>query len=424
MEPTRHIKRLAELDKQLVGLATGIRLLSQLSWPEKVQLEFIAARARGERTLPRVDYAIDDQSARISSLRELQQQIDTGHPLGRLLNDTAQSYITACHLLGNAGSPRMTPFSQELYGRPGDSLAGGKVTNLDAARHFLSVATEYYRESRLSSAEYCLPATVVQAELRRRTGEVIDAHPIEIVIAPDLVSKAAAGARRVRLRDATCFSEYDVEQLLQHEVFVHSLTAINGLNQPFFSSMGLGAPRTTATQEGLATFAELVTGAIDISRLERIALRIVAIDMALNGADFNDVFDYFVESGQTDNESFNSAMRVFRGAPTNGGSAFTKDTVYLHGLMEVHTFFRWCMSHQRLGLAKTLFAGRMTITDAIRLEPHFQSDELAPPRYLPPWMNSSTSLAAYLAFAVFANQIRIEELDEGYQFDELEQMGI
>ena len=37
---------------------------------------------------------------------------------------------------------------------------------------------------------------------------------------------------------------------------------------------GLGAPRTTRTQEGLATFAEIITGAIDISRLRRIALRV------------------------------------------------------------------------------------------------------------------------------------------------------
>lgn len=424
MKRTKHLERLADLDKQLVGLATGVKLLSQLSWPAQVQREFFAARSSGKRLLPRVDYSIEDQSGRIAALRDLQRHIDIGHPIGRLLNDTVHSYISACRLLENAGSPRMTPYSLELYGRPGDSLAGGKVTNLHAARHFLDVADEYHRQQRLGDSEYCVPAAVVRDELEQRARAVIDAHPIEFAVTPKLVSKAAAGARRVRLRDATCFSKYDVEQLLQHEVFVHSLTAINGRTQPNFSSMGLGAPRTTATQEGLATFAELVTGAIDISRLQRIALRIIAIDMALDGADFADVFDYFAESGQPESESFNSAMRVFRGAPTTGGSAFTKDTVYLHGLMEVHTFFRWCMSHQRLGLAETLFAGRMTIADAIRLEPHFRAGDLAPPRYMPPWMHNSTSLAAYLAFAVFANQIRIDALDEGYRFDELEQMGI
>ena len=105
-------------------------------------------------------------------------------------------------------------------------------------------------------------------------------------------------------------------------------------------------------------FSELITGAIDIDRMERIALRVIGIDMALGGADFIEVFRYFLEAGQPEKESFNSAMRVFRGAPVSGGSAFTKDVVYVHGLMEVHTFFRWALSKQRMELCQYFFAGR------------------------------------------------------------------
>lgn len=424
VDESRHVGRLAELDRRLVAVAAGIKVLSQLSWASAVQDAFMTARAAGQRQLPRVDYAIEPQTGRIAELRQIQKEADAGHPLGRYLIDTAHSYVVVCRLLENAGTPRMTPFSQELYGRPGDSLAGGRVSNLDAARHFLDVATEYNNECRLDASDYCLSAATVKSELEKRLGDVFENHPVAVVVAPSLVSKAAAGARRVRLRDGTCFSEFDIEQLLQHEAFVHSLTAINGREQPHFSSMGLGAPRTTATQEGLATFAELITGAMEISRLERIALRITAIDRALNGADFIEVFDYFVGAGQSDDESFNSAMRVFRGAPLTGGHAFTKDTVYLHGLMEVHTFFRWCMSHQKLALARQLFAGRMTIGDVIRLEPFFEESTLASPLYLPPWMGRTNALSAYLAFAVFANHIRIDELGEGYRFDDIEELGI
>ena len=183
-------------------------------------------------------------------------------------------------------------------------------------------------------------------------------------------------------------------------------------------------PRTTGTQEGLATFAELITGAIDIGRLERIALRIVAIEKALAGANFMEVFEFFLASGQPDTESFHSAMRVFRGAPLTGGSAFTKDTVYLHGLMEIHTFFRWCLQHERLELCRYLLAGRMTIDDVIRLEPCFRSGLLSPPLYLPPWMGRTNALSGYLAFSVFANRIRIAELHEGYTFDRLSDLGV
>ncbi|WP_251274471.1 tyrosine/phenylalanine carboxypeptidase domain-containing protein, partial [Enterobacter hormaechei] len=74
---------------------------------------------------------------------------------------------------------------------------------------------------------------------------------------------------------------------------VHSLTALNGREQPVLPSLALSSPRVTATQEGLATFAEQITGSIDIERLKRISLRTEAIAMAREGADFIEVFRYF-----------------------------------------------------------------------------------------------------------------------------------
>lgn len=320
MHDTCHeLEHFTSIDAKLVDLAKEVRILSKLSWPNSVQQRFLDGWRRGAVRLPEVTYPRVSLADRIEPLRALKRNLDREHPVGRYLGDSIQSYITVCRLLENAGSPRMTAFSTELYGRPGDSLAGGRVHNIDAARHFLEIAAQYNNENMLSEGDYCLPAARIQAEMSERLGQVFTGHAIKVVVDPDMVSKAAAGATRIRLRDATCFSEFDLEQLLQHEAFVHSLTAINGRSQGHLKSMGLGAPRTTATQEGLATFAELVTGAIDISRLERIALRIIAIDMALDGGDFLDVFRFLVESGQTENESFNSAMRVFRGAPLTGG---------------------------------------------------------------------------------------------------------
>ena len=81
--------------------------------------------------------------------------------------------------------------------------------------------------------------------------------------------------------------------------------------------------------------------------MKRISLRIEAVAMALDGADFIEVFRYFLDAGQTPEDSFASAQRVFRGVPTTGGAAFTKDTVYLRGLVGVHTFFRWALRQQQ-----------------------------------------------------------------------------
>ncbi len=253
-----------------------------------------------------------------------------------------------------------------------------------------------------------ISATALQLQLQSTLDDFFGKRMIDVVLDPDLIAKAAAGATRIRLRHGAAFSDYDRHQLVQHEALVHSLTALNGREQPHLQSMALSSPRTTATQEGLATFAEQITGAIDIERMKRISLRIEAVAMAMEGADFLEVFHYFRGNGQSDVDSFTSAQRVFRGVPTTGGYAFTKDTVYLRGLISVHTFFRWALRHRKLLLCRRLFAGKMTLGDVQRLEPLFNSGVVVPPRWLPQWVVRANGLAGMLAFSLFANRIPLD----------------
>ncbi len=400
----------AELDRRLVALVKGIRLLGSLSWPASVQRSFLDAWREGRRQLPRVEYAVVDHGEIRGELDAIVRRADPGHPVGEYLQRTARSWQIATQLLDAIGTPAVSEHSIRLFGRPGDVLPGGSVSNIDAARHFIAVADELDAEIDGAQAEYCIPAETLREELQTRVSEFFDRHRMTVEVDPELIAKAAAGPTRIRLRSATCFSEYDKRQLLEHEAFVHSLTALNGRDQPNLGSLALNSPRITATQEGLATFAELMSGSIDIGRMKRISLRILAIEMALSGADFIEVFEFFLGSGQTDTESFTSAMRVFRGVPLGGGSAFTKDTVYLHGLLSVHTFFRWALKHRKLQMCRNLFAGKMTLHDVIRLEPCFHSGYIAGPEYLPPWMQRVRGTAGMLAFSLFANKIRLDKV--------------
>lgn len=401
----------AELDRRMVEAVRGIKLLSLISWPTHTQTEFLAAWHAGRAQLPDVEYATGDFSAAREELRAIEREADAQHPVGDYLRRTAQSWRVTTELLDAVGTPAMTRHSVDLFGRPGDRLPGGSVSNIDAARHFIDLADEYDREIVVSEADYCIPAELLRRELQERISAFFHRHDVRVEVDPNLIAKAAAGPTRIRLRSATCFSEYDKQQLLEHEAFVHSLTALNGREQPNLGSLALNSPRITATQEGLATFAELMSGSIDIGRMKRISLRILAIDMALNGADFIDVFRFFLGAGQTEAESFTSTMRVFRGAPLTGGSAFTKDAVYLHGLLSVHTFFRWAFKHQKLKLCHNLFAGKMALHDVIALEPYFDSGYIAAPLYLPPWMQHVSGMAGVLAFSLFANRIRLDRVE-------------
>jgi hypothetical protein len=74
---------------------------------------------------------------------------------------------------------------------------------------------------------------------------------------------------------------------------------------------------------------------MDIARLRRIALRVLMVGKALAGADIIEVFQGFLEAGQTEVESYRSAARVFRGGDVRGGVCFTKDGAYLEGVFQI-----------------------------------------------------------------------------------------
>lgn len=408
--PDRSLQHHAALDARLVAAVRGIRLLQAVSWPARLQDEFLAGWQQGRVRLPRPEYEREDWSAVRAELDAVRAAADPDDPIGRYLRDTAESWHLATRLLDAVGSHRVTAWSARLFGRPVEALPGGGPTNVEAARHFVAIADELDQELRDVEPDYVLPADTVRDELQAAVNGLFTGHKVRIELDPDLIAKAAAGPTRIRLRSHTGFSEYDRNQLLVHEAFVHSLTGLNGREQPYLKSMARGSPRTTATQEGLATFAELISGAMDIERMKRISLRILAIDMAIHGADFVEVFRFFLDAGQPPGESFASAQRVFRGVPLGGGAAFTKDTVYLHGLLAVHTFFRWCLRHRELARARRLFAGKMALEDVGRLAPAFGTGAVAPPLYLPPWMRRANGLAGVLAFSLFANRIRLDQV--------------
>lgn len=403
----------AALDARMVAAARGLRVLSLASWPAAVQRGFLEAHARGQARMPQVRYPRHDFGDARRELAAVAAAADPGHPLGAYLVESCRHWDLAARLLEALGTAQAGALSVALYGHPDDPLPGGGTTSRDAARHFIGIADELDRELLAPQEQVGVSATALRLQLQNDLDAFFGERVIAVELDPDMIAKAAAGAYRIRLRDGAAFSDYDRQQLLHHEALVHSLTALNGRLQPVLPSLALSSPRVTATQEGLAVLAEQITGSIDIERMKRVSLRTEAIAMALGGADFLEVFAWFREAGQSDAESFASAQRVFRGVPTGGGAAFAKDTVYLRGLVEVHTFFRHSLREGRLRQCRRLFAGKMTLDDVQRFEPLFEAGVLDAPRWLPDWVARANGLAGLLAFSLFANRIRLDRLSNG-----------
>ncbi|MBB1473030.1 MULTISPECIES: flavohemoglobin expression-modulating QEGLA motif protein [unclassified Luteimonas] len=413
MHANADIAHHATLDARMVQAARGIRLLTLASWPASVQHAFLARWASGDARPPQYAYPRHDFGDARRELAAIAVAADPQHPLGAYIADSARNWGVAAELLEALGTAAAGLHSERLFGRPDAPLPGSEATTRDAARHFIAIADELDRELLAPEEQVQVSATALQLQLQADLDAFFDARVVEVVLDPDLIAKAAAGATRIRLRAGASFSDYDRGQLLQHEAFVHSLSALNGRRQPLLGSLALSSPRSTETQEGLATFAELATGSIDIERMKRVSLRTEAIAMAIDGADFIDVFRWFLAAGQGEVDSFSSAQRVFRGVPTCGGAAFTKDTVYLRGLVGVHTFFRQALAGGRLRLCRLLFAGKMTLDDVVAFEPLFDDGTLLPPYWLPRWVSRANGLAGTLAFSVFANRIRLDKVGTG-----------
>ena len=420
LTPEQHY--FAALDARLVQVAKGLRLLNMVSWPASLQQPFLDSWNAGKKTNPVVDYPkhdFGDVRRELDAIAtEAAQPATAGHPVSEYLVENAHSWALAAELLENLGTARVSEISLQLFGSPDQPLPGDGPSTLEAAHHFLGIANELDRELLAPAETVPISATALALQLQNDLDDFFDGRVIAVELDPLLIAKAAAAATRIRLRTSATFSDYDRQQLLQHEAFVHSLTALNGREQPVLKSFELSSPRVTATQEGLATFAEQITGSADIERMKRVSLRIEAVSMALGGADFVQVFQYFLDAGQDQQESFASAQRVFRGVPTTGGMAFAKDTVYLRGLVAVHTFFRWSLRQDRLKLCRLLFAGKMTLQDIQRFQPLFADGTLAPPRWLPAWVSRANGLAGTLAFSLFANRIRLDQITDRFDLAE------
>ncbi|WP_339547672.1 flavohemoglobin expression-modulating QEGLA motif protein [Pseudomonas sp. RA_35y_Pfl2_P32] len=402
---------LSELDAALPGLARRIRVLEALSWPAGVEEVFLANWHAGKAALPRVELQPREHGAGIAALESFVGRCDEGHPAGNYLAMTARSYATAGRMLGAIGTPDFTRYASALYRRPDFYYTNLQLSMLDAAHFFLKTTDALLGGTRIPPTQADIPAQAFAAWMQPELDRFFGAGQISIVLDPCLAAKAIAGASRIRLRASALFSELDKQQLLQHEAFVHVATAQNGARQANLKSLGLGAPRTTQTQEGIATLAELFTGSMDINRLRRLALRVLAVQQALDGADFIQVFEGFLAAGQSPEESFRSTQRVFRGADLRGGGAFTKDAAYLTGLLGVHTLLRIAIRDNRPDLVGHLFAGRLTLGDTVRLAPLFDSGWLQGPKFLPAWAADLRRLAANLAFSAFISRIKLEVLD-------------
>ena len=401
-----------KLSDLLFEASQSIRILRNISWAPKVGDQFLADKAQ---KLPVVDYPKVDVSETFTLLKKAKQLV----PKDKLVRDWAEGIIRdleqGAHLLQSLGTKKFYTHSDQLYGSPKSPLMDGESTSLDLANHFEGMYENLDGLDLGAPPDACILAPEVVGKIGDAVKKFFGDKAPEVYIDSDLASNAIAGRRRIRIRDTACFSDKDVDQLIHHEAYIHVATSINGKNQNKLKILGAAHPGTTKTQEGLAVFAEFITGTIDLDRLRRLSDRIIAIQMAVDGADFIEVYNYYL--GQTDSkdQAYESTRRVFRGGVITGGAPFTKDIVYLDGLIRVHNFLRIMVAQGRADLMDLLFVGKLDIEDIPVMAMFEKEGLITPPEFLPPWMQDTRFLLTYLAYSSFLNSVKLTKIKEHYK---------
>ncbi len=405
-------EHIIKISDQLYTASKSIRILRNINWPATVRKEFLAS---GGTKLPQVTYPSIDPKPIILEIDKARKLIPESSLVKNWAHGIADTLHNSALMISKLGQAEFYTYSQKLYGSPRQMLPDQKNNSLDLANHFEKM---YFNINKLgidSHSTSDLGAEVVQARMKEEVDRMFGPDAPEVIIDADVSSKAIAGRRRIRIREDALFSDMDIDQLIHHEAFIHVATSINGHNQDKLKILSASHPGTTKTQEGLAVFAEYITGHLDLDRLRRLSDRILAIQMAIDGADFIEVYRFYLEHTGNKEIAFENSRRVFRGGVMTGGAPFTKDIVYLDGLLNVHNFLRTVVSDGRADVLPLLFVGKLDLEDMAEMVQFKKLGLLNAPKYLPPWIKDVRFLLTYLAYSSFLNNVELNDMKPHYR---------
>ena len=237
---------------------------------------------------------------------------------------------------------------------------------------------------------------------------------IKVVISNRMTADAAAGADYIKLKKSATYTRRQVLQLLHHEGEVHLATTLNGSAQGVLKFLSKGTPRTTIYQEGLAVFAEFMSQQIDPVRVKKLAFRTIAIKMCEEGADFIDLYNFYLENNFSESDSFDATARCIRGGLMKGGAPFTKDVAYLDGLVRIYNFVRVALKKGRPELVRFLFTGKIIAENVPLLYELSRNGIVKPPQYLPEWVRDMRYLVTFFNFSAFMDLINLSEVEDHY----------
>lgn len=422
MTNTLYLERLKQLSTRLVSLQKPIRILDAIKWPQGIEQRF---RAQQGRELPALEtdfyqrqklgFDPDNVSQLLKELKsDVRRQLGRDDALGKIMQATIDQYQIVIELLRARGTDQFGHFSRQLYGSAQDNIRGDRKTLRQMGErlcHIFSLpAVEHLNRPYTNH----IGAEEAVTMLRARMSDYFGPGEVRVQISDDIVSDASAGGDCIKINRRSNFSELDIQVLEVHEGWVHIGTTLNGREQPWATWLSVGSPRITAIQEGMAVLLETLTFSSFPQRARRISDRVVAVDLAEQGADFCEVYNYFLNRGVSEHDSYRVTQRVFRGGTLTGGSVFTKDLSYVKGFVENVNFIRSAIQSGVPEIIPMLFVGKVTLDDLPLLYERYLDGVIAGPKYLPPMFKNLNGLYVWFGFSSSMSVMNIARVQQHF----------
>lgn len=287
---------------------------------------------------------------------------DVPKSLKKVFTQRIQDYHLLISMMENFDTPFFYDHCTKLYG------TSHKMAQNNAFFYFLEKVPEFCLPDK---SERKLQGEEAMKYLREKMLETFEPDSFEVKPSTSLLSDSSAGRRVLKLNPTKAYTTGHLDIFLVHEGWVHLGTSLNGAAQEDNPWLSTWAPRTTFLQEGLAVLTELITGCMTLERWNKVVLRHLATSMAERGSNITDVYAFLKHNQMEELDAFKLTLRVFRGVPLEGGMAFTKELLYLHGMIELLYHLHFFKTDLR-----SLWVGKISFEEHIMLMDHW--DFMAP----------------------------------------------
>ena len=407
-----------ELSERIVEAQKPIRILDAIKWNGKIKEQFFKDKFK---KLPIVDtaYYLEKNPLQFDPLKKIEEfhEIDRSirrklgqySGVGSIMQRMCREYSRVVEMLLARGTPKFTEISQELYGSSEDAFHIGAPTLKDLATLVTNTLANIKNQVSTKADVKSYTSEDAVNILSERLGSYFSDSQVRVELSDGILADASAGAERIKIHEGLMFSEREIRVFEIHEGWVHLGTTLNGLSQPVCTFLSKGPPSSTITQEGLGIITEVFTFSSYPGRLKRLTNRITAVNIAEDGADFLDVFNFYRGQGLDEDESYHYATRVFRGSTPDGGP-FTKDLSYSKGFILIYNYIRLAVQRGLVSQIPLLFLGKTTLEDVHILSDLVDEEIVTAPQYVPPQFQDIAALSAWMVYSLFLNKLDLQRL--------------